>query len=163
MKLYVVNKAISLRDGSDVLNENNEKVYAVKGKLISPTRKKKMYDLQKNKLFTIRNKFWHLFLKSALIYDANGKKIMKVQRKFNIKENYSIKCKTDNYRIDGKILGWNFKILRNDEVIATITKKFGYVTTILGNDAFEVDVINPEDATLCVAMCIAIDNIQDRK
>ena len=157
MKLYVKNKLGSIGGSSKVLNENNEPAYKVKGKIFSITRKKRICDLDGNVLYRVRNKYWHFFLKSAFIYDADGEKIVTVKRKLRLKSDYSVQGTQDEIKIDGTIFGWNFKVIKNGEIIGTIKRNFTVFV-----DAFEIDVDNPDDAPFMIALVIAIDNITDR-
>ena len=50
MKVYIKNKILSWGGGSDVLGEDKQVLYKVKGKVFSPTRKKRIYD-KKNAIF----------------------------------------------------------------------------------------------------------------
>ena len=79
MKLYLQNKLISLGDSSYVLDEAGKNFFQVNGKVVSPTRKKFLCDLQGNTLYMIRNKYWHFFTHSAFICDSNGQKIVKIK------------------------------------------------------------------------------------
>ena len=157
MKLYVKNKFGSIGGSSKVLNENNEPAYKVKGRVFSITRKKRICDLDGNVLYRVRNKYWHFFLKSAFIYDADGEKIVTVKRKLRLKNDYSVQGTQDEIKIDGTIFGWNFKVIKNGEIIGTIKRNFTVFV-----DAFELDVDNPDDAPFMIALVIAIDNITDR-
>ncbi len=51
MKVYIKNKFWSLSGGSSVLNENQEPVFQVKGKVFSFTRVKWLCDMQGNKIY----------------------------------------------------------------------------------------------------------------
>ena len=81
MKLYLQNKLISLGESSYVLDEAGKNFFQVNGKVVSPTRKKFLCDLQGNTLYMIRNKYWHFFTHSAFICDGNGQKNRQDQRK----------------------------------------------------------------------------------
>ena len=158
MKIYVRNKLTSIGGSSKVLDENKEPIYKVKGKVFSITRKKRICDLDGNVLYRVRNKYWHLFLKSAFIYDADGEKVATVKRKLAFKNDYSVQGTEDEIKIDGTIWGWNFKVIKNGQLLGTIKRNF-----TLFADAFEIEIDNPEDAPFMIALVIAIDNITDRK
>lgn len=157
MKFYVTNKFASIGGSSKVVDENKQPIFMVKGKVFSITRKKKICDLDGNVLYKVRNKFWHLFLKSAYIYDSEGNKIVKVQRKFAIKNDYKIIGTEDEYSIDGSLFGWNFTLIKNGTPIGTIKRELNFIV-----NSFEVNVENPDDAPFMIALVIAIDNIVDR-
>ena len=65
MILYVKNKLASLGEGSYVVNENEEKVFEVGGKMMSITRKKFVRNLNGETQYMVRNKYWHFLTKKA--------------------------------------------------------------------------------------------------
>lgn len=157
MKLIVKNRIISLTGESVVTDENENKIYKVKGKLkiFSPTRKKRIYDMEGKKLYTIRNKWWNFFLHSAYIYDAEGNKIAKLKNKFSRKAVYLSEGFPDAFRIGKHPDKKGYAIYRNEQLIGSYFRSSIFV------DSFEVDYDNPKDASILVALIIAIDNIQD--
>lgn len=61
MKVYIKNRVFSLGQGSSVVDENKNALFDVKGRAISITRKKFLYDANGQLLYSIRNK-WINFL-----------------------------------------------------------------------------------------------------
>ena len=158
MKVYIKNKFWSIGGGSSVVNENKEPVFNVKGRVFSITRVKYVCDLQGNRLFKIRNKWFNWFIHKAYIYDANKNKIATVKDKwFNFNNQYFIMGYKDEIKIDGKFFSLSSQILRNGEVMGKIKRQF----TII-NDAFELEA-KEEDIPFLIALVIAIDNITDKK
>lgn len=158
MKVFIKNKFWSIGGGSSVLNENKEPVYKVKGRPFSITRVKYVCDLQGNRLFKIRNRWFNWFIHKAYIYDANKTKIATVKDKwFNVEQEYFVLGYKDEIKIQGKFFGLTTQILRNGEVIGTIRRKIAFVL-----DAFELEAAE-EDIPFLIALVIAIDNITDNK
>ena len=158
MKVYIKNKFWSLGGGSSVLNENKEPVFLVKGRVFSITRVKYVCDMQGNRLFKIRNKWFNWFIHKAFIYDNNKTKIATVKDKwFNVKQEYFIMGYKDEIKVEGKFFSLGCQILRNGEVIGSIRRKIAFI-----NDAFELEA-NEEDIPFLIALVIAIDNITDKK
>lgn len=156
MVLVIKNRLFTLKGGSRVKDELGNDAYKVDGKFFTITRKKYVRTLDDKTLYTVRNKFWHILFRSAYLIDSNGKKVMKIKRKFAIKSKFNIFTKDGNtYSIDGNFIGWNWQIKRNDEIIASIYRKIDW------NDSFVLDVVKEEDKELCLAMVIGIDNIID--
>ncbi len=94
----------------------------------------------------------------AYIYDANKTKIATVKDKWlNTNQEYFVLGYKDEIKIQGKFFGLSTQILRNGEVIGTITRQITFI-----NDAFELDA-NEEDIPFLIALVIAIDNITDKK
>ena len=158
MKVYIKNKSWSWCGGSSVVNENKEPVFQVKGKVFSITRKKYLCDLDGNRLYTIRNKWFNWFIHKAFIYDSDNNKIATVKDKwFNIKNEYFIEDYKDEIKIDGQFFSLSSTILKNGEPIGTIRRKLTFI-----NDAFELEA-NEQDMPFLIALVIAIDNITDKK
>ena len=160
MKLIVRNKFASLTGASVVEDENGNNLFKVKGKLklFSPTRKKKVYDMQGNKLYTIRNKYFNFIFHSAYIYNENGEKIAKLKQRFSREASFMSEGEDfeDVYKIGKNPEGRGRVIFRNDEIIGIWRN-----TRIHFVDTFEVEYEKEENGSLIVALMIAIDNIGD--
>lgn len=157
MKLLVKNKFFSLKGSSYVKDENDNIVYKVKGKLFSPTKKKKICDTDGRILMSVRNKWWHFFLHSAFIMSEDGNIIAKITRRFSVRSKFDVVSYNDSYRIDGDFLGWNMSVYKNDEYIGNITRKVIALT-----DTFVIETDNSSEAPFLVALVISLDNITDR-
>lgn len=156
MKVYVKNKIISLGGSSLVLDENKNPVFKVAGKLFSVRRKKRIYDMQKNLLFRVQNKFWKLFFPSSFVRTADGEKICRVKRKVNLAHNYIVEGYKDEISIDGSFWGLEMRINRNGQEIGTLRRNITLIA-----DSFELEG-DEKDIPFLVALVIAIDNINDR-
>ena len=158
MKVYIKNKFWSIGGGSSVVNENKEDVFKVKGRVFSITRVKYVCDLEGNRLFKVRNKWFNWFIHKAYIYDSNKHKIATVKDKwFNVNQEYFVMGYKDEIKIQGKFFGLTSQILKNGEVIGTIRRQITFI-----NDAFELEA-NEQDMPFLIALVIAIDNITDKK
>ena len=158
MKVYIKNKFWSIGGGSSVVNENKKDVFKVKGRAFSITRVKYVCDLEGNRLFKIRNRWFNWFIHKAYIYDANKNKIATVKDKwFNVNQEYFVMGYKDEIKIQGKFFGLTTQILKNGEVIGTIRRQITFI-----NDAFELEA-NEQDMPFLIALVIAIDNITDKK
>ncbi len=158
MKVYIKNKFWSIGGGSSVVNENKEPVFEVKGRIFSITRVKYVCDLEGNRLFKIRNRWFNWFIHKAYIYDSNKHKIATVKDKwFNVNQEYFVMGYKDEIKIQGKFFGLTTQILKNGEVIGTIRRQITFI-----NDAFELEA-NEQDMPFLIALVIAIDNICDKR
>lgn len=164
MKLFVKNKFMSLSGGSYVLDENENKVFVVKGKwgIFSPTRKKKVYDVEGNLLYIVRNKFWHFLKRTCFVYDADKEKVLDVsEKKFDFKNDFEIEGYQDEISFEGKLFQFpniNLEIIKNGKNIGKLTKQWN-----MWRDSYCVEIPNEEDAGLMVALTIAVDNVFDRR
>ena len=158
MRVYIQNKLFSLRGNSTVKNDAGQDVLVVKGKLISPTRKKRICDMQGNVLFTVRNKYFRLPLTSFKAFVIEDKKkIARVKKPiFTFKTTFNVEGVKDEITIDGNFFGTNCQIVRNGVVIGTISRQLTLVV-----DSFCLEGPN-EEIPFLTALVIAIDNISDR-
>ena len=93
MKLYICNKIIGYGQSS-VIDEKGAPVFDVEAKFFSITDKKFVCDLQGNKLYTIRNKFWKLFVKIHLFLTIFIKKYGQIVPAKNTTKKYLIICES---------------------------------------------------------------------
>ena len=162
MKLFIKNKLMSFGDGSFVTDEHDNQVYKVNGVWFSPTHKKKIYDMEGNLLYIVRNKFWQIFSKNCFIYNGEKEKIAKVQSKdWDFKNAYYIMGYNDEIEIAGRFAQFpnlELSINKNGKKIGTLTKNFTIV-----RDSYTLDIENEDEAPLFVALTIAVDNILDSR
>lgn len=127
MIVIVRNKVFSLTGSSTVKDEAGKDVYRVKGKLrlFSPTRKKKIYDMNKNLLYVVRNKWFNWFLHRAFIFDGHKNKICTLKNQIRVKgKKFIVENSEDEISIDGNFMNWNLEVMKNGERIATIKREF---------------------------------------
>ncbi len=158
MKVYIKNKIFSWGGGSSVLDENKNPIFQVKGKVFSITRKKFLCDAEGNRLYTIRNKWLNFFVHKAYIYDREKNKIATVKDKFfTARQQYFVTGYPEEIKIDGKFFSLTAQILRNGEPVGTIRRQLTFIA-----DAFELEAAE-EDLPFLIALVIAIDNICDKR
>ena len=157
MIVHVKNKFISLRGGSDVVNDNNEPVYKVKGKWPSLRKRKYICTLDGTVLYEVRNKFWHFIYPSAFIFNSEKEKIAKVKKKImTMRTQFFVEGNEHEYVIDGNWVGWNLSVLRDGTEIGKISRNFD-----MFKDSFTVEA-DEENMPFMIALVIAIDNMQDK-
>lgn len=158
MKVFIKNKLLSLGGGSDVLDENKEPIFKVKGKIFSFTKKKKLYNMQGELLYTIRNKFWNIFSNKVYIKNSQGDRVATIKKnKWSWNKNYKILNTEDDLRIEGKFFSLESQIIKNEQLVATINRQFTIVT-----DAFSLEA-DEKDIAFYTAIVIALDNIVDKR
>ena len=162
MKLFIKNNLVSLRGNSFVVDEEGNQVFKIKGKFFTVTNKKRVYDMDDNLLYVIRDKYWKFFSTSCFVFDADREKIAKLSNSdWDFKNKFKVLGYKDEIVISGNLSKWpalKMEINRNGELIGSLTKDF----TII-RDAYTLDIISEEDAPLFVALTIAVDNIFDRR
>lgn len=161
MNLYVKNKMMSVKGSSFVLNDEAEKVFEVKGKFFSPTCRKLICDKEGNLLYTVRNQYFHLFTKKALIYDAQGNKYCKVKERW-IGRVTDVRDCPDNIVFQGNGLGKGVSMYKNGSLMGTWFIDISSASDLF-RDSFRIEVVSEGDAALLTALMIAVDNIRDSR
>lgn len=162
MKYILKNKIFSLGNGSTVRDESGKDLFIVKGSVFTFTQKKKICDLNKNPLYIVRNKFFHLLMPKVFLCDPNGEKILMIKKEklFAFRQNFEIvplKEGQPKLTITGDIIARNFDILEDGTPIAHVRKNFNLV-----KDSFWLDTDREDKAPLLIAFVIAIDNYYDK-
>ncbi len=157
MQVFIKNKLVSLGGSSKVFDANRQPIYNIKGSVFSWTRKKRIYDMQGNLLFKVRNKFFNWFVHKVYVYDAAGKKIAVVKDKFiNPYQEYFVDGLGCDIRTEGKFWSLSTTIYKDNVVIGRIDRQF---TLIADSFCLEAD---EQDIPFLIALVIAIDNICDK-
>ena len=156
MEFIIRNKWLTLRGGSYVKDINEKDVRKVVGKFFTFTRKKRIYDMEGNLKYVVRNKFWKLFAHRAYVISPDGHKVAKIRRKiFSLHDRYFIKSDLGEIEIKGNILGYNYHIWLNGVEVAHIARKISL------RDSFVLSINDGLDYDFFIALVIAVDNITD--
>ena len=163
-KLIIKNKMISLRDSSFVLDEEGNKVFKVKGKFFSPTHKKRIYDMDGELKYIVRDKFWHFFHSSCFILDDEKEKIaMLTNGIFDFKRRFVLKGYNDEIEITGAVFQFpnlEMQIVKNGKEIGRISKNW---KDNIFRDSYVAEIYDETEEAFIVALVIAVDNIYDER
>lgn len=162
MKYILKNKIMSLGGASTVRDESGNDLFFVKGRVFTFTKKKFIRDLNKNVLYSVRNKFFHLLLPKVFLCDASGQKILMIKKEklFSLRQNFEVvqlKEGQPKMSVSGDIIGRHFDIFADGVPVAHVRKNFNLV-----KDSFWIDTDKTEMAPLIIAFVIAIDNYFDK-
>ena len=158
MQVSIRNKWVSFGGSSTVKDMNEKDVLFVKGKVFTFTRKKFVRDLEQNLLYTVRNKFWILFAKKAMIYDKDGNIVANIRRKvISLHDHYFVESPVGKIEIKGNILCFDYHIWLNGEEVGHISRKISL------RDSYVLDLKDGLELPFFVALVIAVDNITDRR
>lgn len=156
MKVFIKNKLVSIGGSSTVKDESGRDVFFVKGRAMSPTHVKFVCDAKKNKLYKVRNKWFHLFTHKAFVYDENGSKIACVKHPPFTGKRFVVQGYGAEITVDGDFFSLRSHILKNGEPVGTIDREF---TIIRDSFCLEAD---EKEIPFLIALVIAIDNIMDK-
>lgn len=155
MIVTIKNKLFSLGGSSSVKDENGENAFFVKGRFLSPTHVKWVFDKNKNKLFKVRNKWFNFINQKAFVYEGKTK-IAQVKHPFLSGKKFVVEGYKDEILIDGDFFSLTSTITKNGKPVGTINRKFVAVT-----DTFTLEA-EEQDMPFMIALVIAIDNIVDK-
>ena len=157
-KLAIKNEWLSFGGSSTVQDMNGKNVLLVKGKVFSFTRKKFLMTLGNRRLYTIRNKCFSLFGRTAFVLDGSGKEVAIVQRKIlSYDDKYLVESNLGEMEITGNVLGYDYHICLGGMEIGHVERKLSL------RDSYVLDINDRFDCRFFVALVIAIDNITDRR
>lgn len=156
MKVIIKNKFFSLGGSSGVKDENDKDVFIVKGRVFSINKVKWICDLDGNKLYRVRNKWFNIINQKAFVFDGNKNKLAVVKHPFLSPKKFVLEGFEDEITIDGDFFSLLSSITKNGEVVGTIRRNITIV-----NDAFTLEA-NEKDMPFMIALVIAIDNICDK-
>ena len=157
MQLAIKNNWISLGGSSTVQDVNGNDVLKVKGAVFSLTRKKTLMTLEEQHLYTIRNKFFSLFGRTAFVLDEGGNRVATIRRKlFSLHDKYFVESSVGRMEITGNILGYDYHISVDGKEVGHIARKISL------RDSFVLDIDDSFDYRFFVALVIEIDNVTDR-
>lgn len=159
-ELLIKNKWISFGGSSYVSDTNDNKLFEVKGKIFTFTRKKLINTLEGDTKYIVRNKFWRLFVYRAFVLDPLGNIEATVRRKvFSFHDRYFVESqKYGQIELKGNILGFDYHIYLNGEEIGHIGRRISL------RDSFVLSIDDSKiDYLFVVALVIAIDNITDQR
>lgn len=149
MKLYIRQKVFSWADQFTVKDASGEDRYLIRGELFSWGKKLRVYDRQQQEAAYIRQEVWSFMPRYYV--EVAGRQVAEIVKEFTLLR--------PKYRIDG--LGWeiegsfwehDYEITKNGRTIVTIHKEW-----MTWGDCYEMDIVNPEDELIALAVVLAID------
>lgn len=158
MKLYMKQKVFSWLDHFDVLDENQEVVFQVKGQP-ALLKKLRVYDGDGKQVRLIQQKL-RLMKMTFQVADSAGQALYQIQQEISfLKQKYTIRDLSGNttWMVEGDFLAHEYSLTgENGNVIATVSKKW-----VSWGDAYEIDIDENFDPADLVCIVIAIDAALD--
>ena len=157
MKFMVKQKILSLSDSFVIHDEDNRPVYRVAGKLFSFGDQLTIYDMNNQEQIYIEQKLFKLL--PEYHFFENGRQVAVVKKEFTFfKPKFNVESESGRYTIEGNLLGYNFRVLKDGIVVAQVDKAF-----FAFRDTYSVEVSPGEDQRFLLALCIIIDQtLHDR-
>ncbi|MDE5991039.1 MAG: LURP-one-related family protein [Clostridia bacterium] len=149
MLLKIKQKIMSLRGRYEILDENDQPAYRIRGKYTIP-KSFEVSDAQDKIVAVMKSKVFDL-LPTYILY-IDGKEIGRVKKKFSFfKPKFALDC--NGWQIEGNFLAWDYKIVdASGKLIATLSKEVFNI-----RDVYCMDIVNPDDALMVILIALSID------
>jgi uncharacterized protein YxjI len=136
-------------------NEQGDKVFQVESKVLRLRKTLNFQDLQGNDIYKIQEKVARV--RDTMEIEKDGHAVAKVHNALitPLRDRWKISVSDgEDLTAKGNILNHEYKILRGDQVIGSVSKAWFRV-----RDTYGVDVSSTEDALLILAITVAIDSM----
>ena len=149
MKLYMQQKVFTWRDKFTVKDETGADCYYVEGELISLGKKLHIYDKNHSEAALVRQKF--ITLLPRYYVEMGGREVCQVAKKLTL-----FKPKYDlvglGWQVSGDFWAHEYTLRDGDKTVMQVSKRW-----VSWGDSYELDIADASNATLCLAVVLAID------
>ena len=153
MKLYIKEKVFSWSDTFFVKDSHGEDKYTVEGEFFSLGKKLHVYDRHGAEVAFIKQELF-AFLPQFAVY-VGGVEVARVKREFSfLRPRYTIEG--PGWDVEGSFWEHDYQITQSGRPIVTITKEW-----MTWGDSYELDIENPEDEIMALAVVLTIDCVQE--
>lgn len=153
MRYLVRQKVFSFGDQFTIKNEHQEDCYQVIGKVFSLGNKLSLYDMHGQELYFIQQKLMKLMPEYHLLQGEQVVAIVKKKFTF-LRARFEITSHFGNFTISGSPFGYEFQIYKENQMVATVSKKF-----FSFSDTYGIEINNNEDQAFIIALVIVIDQV----
>lgn len=153
MKFYVKQKLFSARNKFTIFGENDEEAYKVEGKMFSFKNYLELRRMDGSVVYSTEKKLLS-FLPKYTVYDATGKDVAKIYKKFAFRPRFDVFAADKRFHIEGSVFAHSFGITDGDKTVAEIKKKVFKLT-----DSYEIELYEEEHKELFLFIVIVIDQI----
>ncbi|NMA86831.1 MAG: hypothetical protein GX968_05860 [Tissierellia bacterium] len=153
MKFLIKEKIFTFADKFNIEDENGNSKYEVVGEIFTFGNKLRLYDMNGREIIYIEQKLFR-FLPEYEIYKS-GSIIGRIKKEFTFfVPSFQIDSDYGNLTIEGDIFQHEFNILRNGQIIASISKKW-----VSWSDTYSIDILEGEDEAFLLSIVITLDQI----
>lgn len=153
MRYVVRQRFFSLGDSFAIKDEYENDVFIVRSQLLSIGKKLRIYDLLDNELCYIEQKLFKLMPEYDLY--VSGQHTANIKKKFAFfKHDFDITSSYGDYQVEGDFWAHEFEILKDNRLVARISKEFFSFT-----DTYGVDIDDAQDQISNLALAIIVDMV----
>jgi uncharacterized protein YxjI len=150
-------KMFSIGDDSWIENDSGDKVYKVNGKAMRMRRTLKLEDLDGNELCKIQER--KLRVRDTMEIEApDGSRIGLIQKAMitPLRDRFEVEVPNQpELKVRGNILDHEYKVKRDGEQIAEVSKKW-----LRMRDTYGIEIAPGEDDVLILAVAVALDAME---
>lgn len=148
MKLYVKQEVLTLREKFFVKNESGENVYYVEGSFFSIPKVFEVQDMGGQVLVKIEREIFSIIPRYNITIGDTKYTLRRELSLFG--QRYSIK--ENEWRVTGDFFAHEYSIKKDRCTVMSMSKHW-----FTWGDSYELNIESNEDALLCLAIVIAID------
>ena len=153
MKLYIKEKVFSWGDQFTVKDDAGRDKYVVQGEVFTWGKKLHVYDMLGQEVAFIKQEIWS-FLPRYYVF-CGGRQVAQIRKEFTfLFPKYSIDGL--GWEIDGSFMAHDYEITKAGRRIVTISKEW-----MTWGDSYELDILNPEDELVALAVVLTIDCVNE--
>ena len=153
MRFQIRQKIFSFGDNFTIKDENGQDYYQVQGKVFSLGDKLRIYDMTGKELYYIEQKLFKLLAEYSLY--QGDRIIATAKKRFSLfGSKFDIISEKGNFEISGQPFNYNFQIFKNQQLVATVDKKFFSLS-----DTYGVEIADSEDYAFIISLIIIIDQV----
>lgn len=155
MKLYIMQKVFSWNNKFTVKDEAGQDKYIIEGEVFSFENKLHVYDLAGQDVAFIKQEFMS-FMPKYSVY-CGDQMVAEIKKQFTFfVHKYSIEGL--GWEIEGDLWDHDYQITAAGRQIVSISKEW-----MTWGDTYELDIANPEDEIVAMAVVLAIDCVAASK
>lgn len=153
MKLYIRQKVFSWNDKFTVKDEMGQDRYYVEGEIFSFGKRLHLYHMDGSEAAFIKQKVLSWLPKYTVF--CGDRQVAEIKKEFTfLFPKYTIAGL--GWEVNGDFISHNYQISQNGRPIVSISKAW-----MSWGDAYELDVEDPQNQVLALAVVLAIDCVMD--
>ena len=152
MRFVINQKLLSIAGKYFIKDELGNDAFVVKGNFSFP-RKYRVYDMQNNEIVRIKKRMFRLL--PRFDYYKGDAMVCYAKRKVSFKPKYEFFG--IDVQIEGSFFAYNYKVVRDGVVIASVYKAVTFM-----RDYYVVDVFDAANIPLVLAIAVMFDHVHHR-
>lgn len=154
MKLYIKQRVWTLNEQFDVRNELDEVVFYVEGSFFKFPKSFRIFNALSQEVCVVEDLPFR-FLPQYVI--STSKQTITLRNEFSFFFRRFTLIGTD-WMLEGDFWSHDYHIISGNHPVMSIRKEW-----FTWGDSYELEILDPNDAVLCLAIVISVDNVLQRR